>query len=185
MIGKLPTTTATWWASIQLIFWSLLSWLLHPLVWVVAGPFRWIALMQMTAAQESSYNPDAVGDDGRSVGMLQFYDSTWTSLEMGDLSRRTSIAWSAWAAGKYTQGALLNGWGWVWRLFLPYVGAAYMRVLWTNGVTGGLEKSFDDVWDQFTGEGNAQPAWNTWRLITLVILIPTARCLGLGPWGSE
>jgi len=184
MIGKLPSGTSQWLASLQLILWGSLSWLLHPLVWVVAGPMKWLALLQMTAAQESTYNPDAIGDDGRSVGMLQFYDSTWEGLELGDLSRRNSIFWSSWAAGKYVQGALLHDFGWIWRLLVPYYGAAYARVLWTNGVTGGLTKSFEEVRDQFEIEGNAQPAWNTWRLITLVLLVPIARLLQLGPWGS-
>jgi len=183
--GKMPSTWDQWSASLRLSAWCLLSWLLHPLVWVVAGPFKFIALMQMTAAQESTYNPNAVGDEGRSVGMLQFYDSTWETLELGDLDRRYSVFWQAWAAGKYVQSALLHDLGWVWRLLVPYYCAAYCRVLWTNGVAGGLNKTFEQARDQFEGEGNAQPAWNTWRLITLVLLWPTARCLKLGPWGSE
>lgn len=177
MFGKLPSTGSQWWSALRLIFWGLLSWITHPLIWVVMGPFRWSAFLLATASQESSYNPEASGDGGRSIGILQFLDDTWTSLDLGDLDRRYDVRWQAWAAGKYVQVALLDGWGWVWRLFLPYFGAGYGRLLWTRGIVGGLEPDFDGMIENWDSEGNARPAWNTWRLISLPLAYFTYMCV--------
>lgn len=166
--------------SLYLIFWGLISWMLHPLVWVVMGPMKWTAFLQMTAAQESSYGTNTVGDGGRSIGILQFFDDTWEDLDLGDLDRRNTIRWSAWGAGTYVQSALLTDAGWIWRLFIPYFSAGYGRVLWTNGVTGGLAFTFDGMMQKWDSEGNSRAAWNTWRIITIVLLVPFARLLGVG-----
>jgi len=180
--GKLPSTGSQWWAALQLTFWGTLSWFTHPIIWIAFGPFRWMAFLQATAAQESTYNPLAVGDDGRSVGILQFYDDTWSDLDLGDLDRRTKIYWQAWAAGKYVQTAMLTGDGWIWRLFLPYFGAGYGRVLWTHGTVGGLSFDFDAMITQWNSEGNARTAWNTWRVISLGVGLLFMRMYKIGPF---
>jgi hypothetical protein len=179
MFGRLPSGTEQWWVSFQLMVWGTLSWLLHPLVWTVAGPFRWAAILQMTAAQESTYNATVGGDleNGtyRSVGVLQFYDSTWEDLEMGSLDRRTSVFWQSWAAGKYVGDALVKDFGWWWRLAVPYIGAAYFRTLWTNGINSGIQKTYAEVMAKFDGEGASRAAWNSWRLISLVPAVAVFR----------
>lgn len=167
MFGKLPSGTTQWMNAGMIILSGLVSWLLHPLVWIAFGPVRWCAFLLATAAQESTYNSSAVGDGGRSVGIFQFYDSTWAGLELGDLDRRNSIWWSSWACGKYVGDAFVTDLGWIWRLAIPYYGAGYGRLLWVNGVNSGLTRSFDEMISYWDSEGAARPAWNTWRLISL------------------
>lgn len=167
MFGRLPSGTSQWITAVQLVAGGLLAWITHPLVWIAFGPARWCAFLLATSAQESTYNNDAVGDGGRSVGALQFYDSTWEGLGMGDLDRRKSAWWSTWAAAKYVGDAFATDIGWVWRLAIPYYGAGYGRLLWVNGVSSGLTRSFDQMVSYWDSEGAARTAWNTWRLISL------------------
>ena len=166
MFGKLPSTGSQWAVVVQLLIGGLVSWLLHPIIWIL-GPVKFVAILLATAAQESTYNNEAAGDEGRSVGALQFYDSTWTGLGLGDLDRRKSALWASWGAAKYISDAFTSEPGWVWRLLLPYFGAGYARLLWVNGVNSGLTRSFSEMVDYWDSEGAARTAWNTWRLISL------------------
>jgi len=166
VFGRLPTGASQWTVAAQLVAGGLVSWLLHPLIWVL-GPVKFVSILLATAAQESTYTADASGDDGRSVGALQFYDTTWTGLELGDLDRRKSVWWSSWAAAKYIADAWVREPGWVWRLLLPYYGGGYARLLWVNGVNSGLTRSFADMVAYWDSEGAARTAWNTWRVISL------------------
>jgi len=166
MFGRLPSGASQWTVAGQLVVGGLVSWLLHPLVWIV-GPIKFVAILLATAAQESTYNSEASGDGGRSIGALQFLDSTWTGLDMGDLDRRTSAWWSSWAAAKYIGGAFVDEPGWIWRILFPYFGGGYARLLWVNGVTSGLTRDFSAMVEYWDSEGAARTAWNTWRLISL------------------
>jgi len=176
----IPNTGAQWWALIRLWFWGWLSWLLHPIIWLAFGPLKWMAMLSATAAQESTFNPDAVGDAGRSVGILQFYDSTWADLELGDLDRRYKIGWQGWAAGKYVQTAILHDWTWLGRLLIPYYSGGWSRILWVNGIISGLNKSFDEMVSYWDSEGRARKSWNFWRLLSLLLIWPLSRLLGVG-----
>ena len=168
MFGRLPSTASQWTVAAQLIVGGLVSWLFHPLIWIL-GPCKFVSILLATAAQESTYTADASGDDGRSIGALQFYDSTWTGLGLGNLDRRRSVWWSSWAAAKYIADAFVDRPGWIWRLLLPYYGAGYARLLWVNGVSSGLTRDFSEMMAYWNSEGAARTAWNTWRLISLPV----------------
>lgn len=180
MFGRLPSSSEQWWALVQLWFWGLLSWLLHPIIWIGFGPLKWMAMLGATAAQESTYNPSASGDNGRSIGILQFYDTTWSDLALGDLDRRYSLMWQGWAAGKYVQTAILYSFWWIPRFLVPYYVGGYCRLLWVNGIRGGLTRDFNDMVSYWDGEGAARPAWNTFRLISLFLMWPLMRILNVG-----
>lgn len=166
MFGKLPTTGSQWTVAAQLVVGGLVSWLLHPLVWIL-GPVKFVSILLATAAQESTYRADASGDGGRSIGALQFYDSTWVGLGLGDLERRKSVWWSSWGAAAYIADAFVTDTGWIWRLLVPYYAGGYARLLWVNGVNSGLTRSFAEMMEYWDSEGAARQAWNTWRLMSL------------------
>lgn len=171
-MSYLPSSGARWWSAFVMTLGGLVGWLTHPVIWLVAGPFRWIALLNMTAAQESGWNAEAVGDStskyGNSVGMLQFNTSRWPSLTGRDLEDRTSPFLSGYYGAVYVQLALLTSWSW-WSLGLPLYGAAVMRYMWTHGVSASAaEKASEEAWDIFLQEGKSYGAFLTIRGLTLL-----------------
>lgn len=166
-----PSSAARWWALALLLVGGLLGWLVHPLVWVVAGPFRWSALLYMTAAQESGLNPSAVGDVGSvygdSVGMLQFNTSSWPELTGRPLGDRSSPFLSGYYAARYIQTALLASWSW-YQLALPIYGAALMRWAWTHGISAYSIEHSEDAWGAFIQEGKSASAFLVARGLTLL-----------------
>jgi hypothetical protein len=80
-----------------------------------------------TAVTESALAPDAVGDDGRSIGVLQFNDVRADLLDRKDW--RLSPFWSGFAVAKYlriTDGRIAT-------LRPELDGAAAWRSLWVRG----------------------------------------------------
>lgn len=164
MLGFLPTSTSAALSTVALVLGATASWFAHPLIWLCFGPFRWIAAILMTAAQESSYNASAEGDDGASVGILQFTAPTWEALG-GDPDRRTSSMLSGWYAGAYVQNAILTDVRWLW-MAVPVYGYAVMRFLWTHGAGSGLSIA-GEAWSSFREERWSGIAIVVWRGITI------------------
>jgi len=163
-----PTTAQRWADYALLLVGGLLGWLLHPVLWLAAGPFRWLALLTMTAAQESGYNRDAAGDGGDSVGMLQFNVKSWPTLTGRPLEDRASPFWSGFYAARYVQLGLLTSWGW-WKLALPIEGPAVMRWMWTHGISASAaDDDASTMWSTFRGEGHSYSTWLVVRGLTLL-----------------
>jgi hypothetical protein len=163
-----PQSSEGWLSLAALLFGGLLSWLAHPGVWLVAGPFRWLAMLAATASQESGFNREAVGDAGRSVGILQFYDSTWQGLGY-DLENRTNCAWQGWAAGAYVQAAIADDLRWL-AIVAPVYGFPLLRVLWTSGPGAWDRGAVSEGLARVALEGRAPSAWRTWRVLSFVAL---------------
>ena len=130
--SSFPSSSARWGALGLLWLGALLGYLVSPLVWLVAGPIRWLGWMAATAATESGYNPDAQGAEENgttSYGMLQF-NSTNAYLFRG--VSWSSPFWQGIAAARYVQSAILTDWRWL-LLRLPFVGFEILRLLWRGG----------------------------------------------------
>lgn len=169
-----PSTRERWTAALSLAFGGALGWMTHPAVWIVFGPARWQALILSTAAQESAFNPGAIGDldiSNSSVGILQFQATTWTSLG-GDSTDRTSPFWSGYYAAAYVQSALFYDLRWL-VLGVPFYGHKAARVLWRYGVDD-AERAIDAEFtaDLSGSEGQYEGAWTAWRTISIVVLLP-------------
>lgn len=125
-------------ALLRLVAGLLAGWVAHPSLWLAVGsPVRWLHLVLSRAWVESRFNPDAVGDGGRSVGVLQFVDSTRAAL----FPEWTSEQWACparqgWAAAAYVAAALAACPRWYVRLRLPAPwGPAALSYLWTCGAS--------------------------------------------------
>jgi len=147
----LPTSTAQ--CSSWLALWAggFIGWVTTPSIWLFAGPFRWLAMLGGMASAESAYDRDAVGDDGLSVGILQFSKGMWAAASgvdawepaegesrepldtFQDNDPRFSPFQSGVVAAKYVQIALINTPRW-WTFILPLYGFAVVRYMWTCGV---------------------------------------------------
>jgi hypothetical protein len=157
----------------MLLVGGLVGWLFHPVLWVVAGPFRWSALLYMTAAQESGFNPDAIGDQGNpngdSVGIVQFNTGRWPDLT-GDrpLTDRNSPLLSGYYSARYVAQALYTSWAW-WAMALPFCGAPTMRWMWTHGISASAaESAKDEACAAFRAEGHSMGAFLLARSVTLL-----------------
>lgn len=171
----LPTTGRKAFDAFMLALGGLAGWILHPSIWIVFGPFRWIAFLQATAAQESGWNREAAGDGGRSVGMLQFYDATWDGLTGRPADDRLSPFLSGLYAAAYVATALYTDRRWL-RLGLPWAGFAWGRWLWTHGYAqSSTDATFAEVLAASRAESRAWPAWYVWRgllLAPMLLLLP-------------
>lgn len=166
--GVLPSTGEKWLAAALLAVGALAGWIVTPLLWPVAGPVRWVALVLATSAQEAGYSSTAAGDDGDSVGMLQFNVNTWPALTGRDLDDRTSPFLSGFYAARYVAEALLASPRW-WLLGVPVVGFVVMRWMWTNGTGARAAETlftgnqfYGSAYAQVIGEGGESRAWSAW-----------------------
>ena len=163
----IPTTISAWWAVARMDMGALLGWMVTPVLWLVAGPARWVALVNTMAAQESGYNPDAVGDSGSSVGILQFYGTTWADLASVASKDPTSPCWSGFAAARYVRAGLWSSVS-AWWMAVPVVGVAAMRRYWTYGQVD----SISAAWSQAMSETNTLSAAAIWTLVRAAVLVP-------------
>lgn len=153
----IPTTWAQWWAWMQMALGVLLAWTITPSVWLIAGPFRTLALISTCAAQESSYNCSASGDSGTSLGILQFQLSTWQAVGM-DADNRNSCFWSGYAAVRYIRAGLWSSWR-TWLIAVPVYGVIAIRHYWTHGTVAGAS------FDVFSTEANVLGASIFWTVV--------------------
>lgn len=156
---------------VALILGAIVGYATHPLVWLTGGPVRWIRRVAAMAAQESGYNPEAAGDGGGSVGILQWSEGTWSDVAGFPLSWRTSSFLSGYAAGGFWQSAILAHPSWIIKLWPPYYGYGAMRWGWTHG-RGSVDTV--DASGILASEGHAASAWRFWLVLTLPFSISGA-----------
>ena len=135
----LPTKSSQWSALFALWAGGLVGYLISPRIWVtLTGPFRWLAMLSGTAAQESYYDPEASGDAGASRGIVQFGTAAWNSAMPGASDRRLSAFWSGYASAKYVSFCLSQSMAWSFKFAVPYLGFAAMRMMWTGGSSASI-----------------------------------------------
>lgn len=170
-----PGNSEQWYGALAMTLGALLSWFAHPLVWPVSwfSPFYWVAMIWTTAAQESGFDPQATGDEGRSVGILQFHDANEGIIYKTD--NRRSPFWSGYLSAKYVQKAIIHDWRWL-AIASPVIGMAWFRWLWTSGpssealVAGWTgNDTGETAWSRFRSEGIAFGAWWTYNVIGLLL----------------
>jgi hypothetical protein len=91
---------------------------------------RMVRGLTVTARVESDWDPDASGDAGESIGLLQFNDVNADLLPWDGW--RTSPLWSGYAAVRYIDRTVRGRAA--WRLLAPDAdGLAAWRSLWVQG----------------------------------------------------
>ncbi len=166
-----------WWALIRLWGGGLFGWLLHPALWIVAGPRRWCVILATTAYAESRYTADPdIGADGE-LGILQFLPSTWDLLvgagipTVSDPYDAFSPAHQGYYAAKYFQDRILSRWALVPYMMVPYYGIAVFRHEWRH-----LPNEPIDItawWTELKGEqdGKVRVAWDRWTLLSATVIL--------------
>lgn len=145
---------------------ALSGWIIHPVLWPV-GPFCWVARILATAETESGFSPTAAGDDGASVGPLQFKADTWVSVSAAPLSARTEGYASGVAAASYVSLAIATNWRYM-LVYVPFFGSIYMREIWRAG--SGSTPSWSEAWS--LTESRFFPAYLFWRALGLIVEVP-------------
>jgi len=179
-----PQDLAEWKAAGLLVLGGLLGWVLSPLLWFTWGPMRWPAFLLASAAQESGYDADIIGEAGE-VGILQFTSTSGWVLGVApppteEADWRLSPLWSGYYAARY-----YNAQAWsaptlmlVW--LVPVLGPAAMRFTWTHeladgGVTRVAKEAIGVVYDPENGEKAFRAAYPLWWS---VLHIPVFVALG-------
>jgi hypothetical protein len=136
----LPSTAAKWRVWFSCSLGALFGYLVSPRIWLtLTGPFRWLAMVSASMAQESDYTADALGDSGESLGVLQFGDMHLVGfVDSGSLiategDPRLSPFRSGFYAARYVNETLGNSWRWYVKFATPVLGFAAMRMMWTGG----------------------------------------------------
>lgn len=124
-----PSTASRWYAALLLTLGAIVAWATCPRLWPM-GPFGAARRVWAIAAQESGFNPDASGDAGASIGILQYNDAKADWYGEG---WRSSPFLSGFAFRKYWLDA---PWPWLWRIWLPGVGVYWVRYAWVKGYAG-------------------------------------------------
>jgi len=174
MISRyLPRSATHVMAVAQLLAGATLGWVTHPLLWIAQPLPIWLANIAATAAQESAYDSEALGDGGSSYGLLQF--NAPVAAEMFGPSWPTAVL-SPWrqgyAAARYVQGALTENVRW-WLILVPVYGFAMLRWMWTSGRSDASAKaalsgdgaSGDTAWSRFREEERSGAAYVLWTVL--------------------
>lgn len=176
--SSMPTGSEQWNAAVQVLLWSMLAYLVTPVLWVAFGPRQWVVLNLSSASQESQWGARTTGASAGEVGILQFTPTGaatagWpvaTADRGTEKDWRTSIFWSCLAAGRYWRVALYTSWRW-WLVRVPVYGAAVYRRAWRSGPASTL----DGAWMAFTNEWRALNSYGALTALSLaVLLVPYA-----------
>ncbi len=179
-----PKSGADWWALIRLWLGGLFGWLLHPTLWLAAGPRKWCAILASMAWAESRYNPSAVNEEEQAYGMLQFLATTWEALVgegPADVTNNYDIlspSKQGYYAAKYYQDRILERWSLVLSFFTPYWGFAAWRWEWRH--SPGSYSGITGAWTELKGEqgGDVLNAWFSWTALTwFVVTAPVTAVL--------
>lgn len=108
------------------------------------------------------------GDGGRSLGILQFLDTTRAALGMTD-DQALSPLWSGYYGAVYVSQALLSDWSWWYSLSLPFYGAGALRVLWRSGI-GAASSWRDGLATEYAGAAY-WPAYARWVAVPFILTI--------------
>lgn len=136
-------------------FGGLVSLLVRPVVWPVAGPLRLLAFMLGTASQETAFQPRTVtaepnGSD--SAGLFQ-WNSANPLRPPGAGDGGLTTAWrEGWAFVDNIEDAILTDIRW-FQLALPLAGFPLLRWLWTHGA--------DDAVTAWTGDDTGNRWWTS------------------------
>ena len=170
--GALPSGATKWTNAFMMIAGVMLGWMVSPVVWLVAGPFRMIAMLLAQSSQESGYNATVCGDAGSSCGIAQFQLATIEALG-GDNDDRNSPFWSGYYSVRMVRKALLTKRGWC-LIGVPIYGYAVLRYLWTHGWNAA--SPWENAWSKKGPGGSlAEPrAWGSFLLWRLLSLLPLA-----------
>lgn len=173
-MGSMPTQItdaqrATWRATLL----GALSYLVRTprLWWMLLVLPRLVRGLWASAWSESYMDASAVGDDGESVGVLQFHRRTWERLGGG--GDRTDPGVSGAAAVAYLGAAPRRWWARLW-LTGGQESLRAWRAYWVRGPQGGLPTPRD---------GDAGPiATEAWRRVPVEYYVAwVARALLLVP----
>jgi hypothetical protein len=199
----LPSDFQKWGVWFSCSLGTLLGYVVHPRIWLtLTGPFRWWSFMSATMAQESNYTADASGDDGQSLGVLQFGTMHLSgfigadSLTSGSADPRLSPFKSGYYAAKYVSDTLSNSFSWYWKTAVPVLGFSAIRMMWTGGSSAeiasrpffsqervssgaavGMTTRAIEEGERQNGPTLGYTSFFTWRLITLPLAIWSGRCL--------
>lgn len=169
--------TGRWTATGTLAAAATVGYLSHPTIWLI-GPFEWLSRILAAADQESTYDAtNTDGDGGASWGILQFSADTFAAVMSGD---RLSAWDSGLAAAASVSVAILSG-GW-WGLYIPIIGHAYQRYLWTHG--SATAPSLSEALSTTTAEARSWSSYVGWRAMLMLIEIPVLAILFAGGLGS-
>jgi hypothetical protein len=204
----LPSTAQKWGVWFSCSAGALLGYFLNPRIWLtLTGPFRWWSFISATMAQESNYTADASGDDGASLGVLQFGDMHLaefvgsSTLSSGSGDPRLSPFKSGFYSAKYVSSTLSNSLSWYWRVAVPVLGFSAIRMMWTGGSSetiaqrpffseetvasgaaiGMATRAYQEGIRQ-QGPSLGYTSFFSWRLLTLPLTIWSARCLLKKRW---
>ena len=179
-----PTTWPSWWALLRLWSGGLFGWLLHPALWIAAGPRRWCAILAATAYAESRYNPSAYNADEDAWGMLQFLGTTWDALVgdgVPDVTNNFDIispSKQGYYAAKYYQDRILERWSLLASFAIPYWGFAAWRWEWRHapGTYAGITGAWTEL--KMEQDGVVRDSWFLWtNFLTFALVTPVVACL--------
>lgn len=199
----LPSTFQKWGVWFSCSLGALLGYFLNPRIWLtLTGPFRWWSMISAMMAAESDYTADASGDEGQSLGVLQFgsmhlADFVGSSaLSSGEGDPRLSPFKSGFYSAKYVSSTLSNSFDWYWKMATPVLGFSALRMMWTGGssaeiasrpffsretVTSGAAVGMTtraiEEGERQNGPTLGYTSFCSWRLLTLPLTLWSARCL--------
>ena len=153
-------------------------------------------------AQESNYDASASGDEGDSLGVLQFgtmhlsgFLSTST-LDSSTSDPRLSPFRSGFYSARYVNQTLGVSFSWIWKMAVPVLGFSAVRMMWTGGSSASIASRpfFSDervssgaavgMATRAVEEGAREQgptlgytAFFSWRVLTLPLAIWSGRCL--------
>lgn len=158
---------APWWAPVAFLF--------------AVGPVRWVRWVVAGAYEESHWSTTAVGDDGTSLGILQYRKVIGTNRTA---PIRPVDRTSPWEAGLFAAGLTVAGIGDDWRpyvvLRVPVFGYLLQRSIWRAGRVVALIPRPPETTQAWEGFGvNAALAVAAWALFGIPIAaipgLPAAR----------
>lgn len=186
--NAISVTSAEGWRDFGLcVAGAAVSWLVSPVTWLVLWPGVLVAFLAGLARTESRFDAGCVGDDGASLGIVQFNINNEvvgpliTPVNAATPSDpRLSAFWSGWYAVKNVQRALLTSPSW-WAIGIPWLGYGVLRLLWVHGPERGLtrpEGLLSAAWSVMTDPSERDApgvtAFLVWRAIGLALLVAGA-----------
>lgn len=125
----------------QVLFWLgiLAGYALTPVVWPVFLPPRMMLYLSARASQESGWKVDAAGDNGASLGLLQFHEPTRRFLGMSDDDAKNPF-WAGFYGVRYVGELLFSDWRYWLYLSIPVTGFYWLSAAWRGfGAADALE----------------------------------------------
>jgi hypothetical protein len=184
--GFLPASASACWAAVCLFVGTFLGWFVAPSSWAISGPFRLAGIALGQATRESGFSTTAAGDDGRSIGVLQYFDETTDGDPLPSFDR-TSPFWSGWYYAQYVGAGLSQDLRWL-LLALPL---PISWPLWHWSHTHGVSKTsiskfladpkaaISECWNEVDDDGRNRRlrGFLFYRLVSLALAALTFQAL--------